>query len=434
MIKIICNYSAIIVTAIFILLPGQALPQKSGSDEYISLYKNDNYAKALEVINKKLDDFYITRVEDKRIPTGFISLKDAAKEVDLKMVFRNRKAEPFFIEDKSDISSLHLYAGRCHLKLKNYDNSLNHYVQALRFKKTEINKDDVIYYEISQVFLKGDYFNAYINALETASSLNMNNFAYSLELGRALYRTGMKKRAIYHLERYLNGADKPMSPELYLMMGNLYEDIGKYLETEKYYIKYLQQKPNDGSIQFALGHIAYLRTGNYPLALQALDRALALLSKKEIFKLSKSYEYKADISLNELEFEDAFRFYSETIKYQDQIAREIVLKKSEITDLSGKIRNLKSSLLRAENFDEFTKYESLMDARGLKEAELRQIENEYSKLNTGKVRWNIAYSLERMEKLNDAIKYYRDAVAFNYNTNQARNKIINLELKIKRGY
>jgi hypothetical protein len=39
-----------------------------------------------------------------------------------------------------------------------------------------------------------------------------------------------------------------------------------------------------------------------------------------------------------------------------------------------------------------------------------------------------------MDKLNEAIQYYRETIAFDYNPNQARKKIINLELKIKRGY
>ncbi|HNW30975.1 MAG TPA: tetratricopeptide repeat protein, partial [Spirochaetota bacterium] len=368
------------------------------------------------------------------IPTGFITMKDVSKDVDLKMLFRNRKAEPFLIEDKPDISILHLYAARNYFKLTNYDYSLNHYIQCLRFKKVEEKKDDIIYYEIAQVFKKGNYINAYVNFLETASSLNMDNYSYSLELGRALYRTEMKKRAIYHLERYLSGTDEPFSSELYLMLGNLYEDIGKYLETEKYYIKYLEKKPDDGNIHFALGHIAFLRTGNYPLALTSLERALALLPEKEIFKKSKTYEYKADIALQELEFENAVRFYTETIKYQKRIDDEIKGKKIEISGLNEKIRNLKSNLLKVENFEQYEEYENLMDEKGKKEAELRQIENEYNKLNAGKVRWNIAYSLERLEKLNEAIAYYRDAISFDFNSNQARKKIINLELKIKRGY
>lgn len=419
----------------FIILPtAPSLSQNTIPDDYISLYNSGNYAKSLESINKRLDEFYITRVEDKRIPTGFITMKDVAKEVDLKKLFRNRKAEPFLIEDKPDISQLHLYAARNYFKLTNYHYSLNHYIQALRYKKMEEKKDDVIYYEIAQIFKKENYFTAYINYLETASSLNTDNYSYSLELGRALYRTPMKKRAIYHLEKYVNTTSEPLSPELYLMLGNLYEDISKYLETEKYYIKYLEKKPDDGNIQFALGHIAYLRTGNYPLALQSLDKALKLMPEKEIFKISKSYEYKADISLQELEFADAIRFYTETIKYQETIAGNVKNKKNEIADLDSKIQMLKSSLLRVENFEKYEEYENLLDEKGKKEAELRQIENEYNKLNAGKVRWNIAYANERLEKLNDAIKYYRDAMTFEYNSNQARKKIINLELKIKRGY
>ena len=446
--KIQKNVSRWPVAIVFVIIffTAQAASPQPGPEEYTDLYNSGNYAKTLELINKKLEEFYITRVEDKRIPTGFITMKDASRDVDLKMLFRNRKAEPFLIEDNPAVSALHLYAARCYFKLSkdntslsyyktsNYDYALNHYIQTLRYKKIEEKKDDVIYYEISQVFKKGGYFDAYVNYLETASSLNMDNYAYSLELGRALYRTGSKKRAIYHLERYINGTDETISPELYLMLGNLYEDIAKYLETEKHYIRYLEKKPDDGHIQFALGHIAYYRTGNYPLAIRSLDRALTLLPEKEIFKRSKTYEYKADISLQELEFENAARFYSETIKYQDAIAGSVSDKKSEIADLNLKIRDLKSNLLRNENFEQYEEYENLMDKKGTLEMELRQIENEYNKLNAGKVRWNIAYSLERMEKLNDAIKYYRDAIAFDYNPNLARKKIINLELKIKRGY
>ncbi len=416
------------------LLTIPALSQVAESEDYISHYSNGNYAKSLEIINKRLNDFYLTRVDDKRIPTGFITMKNVMKDVDLKMLFRNRKAEPFFIEDKPDVSSLHLYAARNYFKLTNFDYSLHHYIQCLRFKKIEDKKDDIIYYEISQIFKKRNHFTAYIDVLETASSLNMDNFDYSLELGRALYRTGMKKRAIYHLERYLSGTDKPLSPELYLMLGNLYEDIAKYLETEKYYIKYLEKKPDDGHIQFALGHIAYLRTGNYALALESLNKALQFLPKNEIFKISKTYEYKADISLQELEFDDAVRFYTETISYQEKISVEVKNKKNEIAELTLKIRNLKSNLLKNENFEQYEEYENLMDIKGKKETELRQIENEYTKLNAGKVRWNIASALERMDKMNEAITYYRNAIAFDYKSNQARNKIINLELKIKRGY
>ena len=408
--------------------------QNPDKENYLDFYNNGNYTKALEIITKKLDDFYLTRVDDKRIPTGFITMKEAAKEIDLKMLFRNRKAELFFIEDNNEVSTLHIYAARCYFKTSAYEKALNHYLQALRYKKIELNKDDAIYYEIAQVFRKANYFNAYINNLETACSLNKQNLSYSLELGTALYRTSMKKQAIHHLERYVNGTEDVIAPELYLMIGNLNEDIGKYLETEKYYIKYLEKKPDDGYKQFALGHIAFMRTGNYPLAISSLDKAITLLPPKEIYRISKSYEYKADIALQELEFKNAAAFYAETIKYQARISEDIKNKNDEIASLNGKIRNLKSSLLRSDNFEQYEEYELLLDDKGKKETELRQIENEYNKLNAGKARWNMAYSYERMGDYLTAIKYYRDVISYDYNANQARKKIINLELKIKRGY
>jgi tetratricopeptide (TPR) repeat protein len=429
------NIKTFYVTVISACVMSVALAaQNPDKDNYLDFYNSGNYAKALETIAKKLDDFYLTRVDDKRIPTGFITMKEASREIDLKRLFRNRKAERFFIEDNNEVATLHTFAARCHFKMSGYEKALNHYLQALRYKRIEVNKDDVIYYEIAQVFRKANYFNAYINNLETASSLNKQNLTYSLELGTALYRTAMKKQAIHHLERFVNGTEDVIAPELYLMIGNLNEDIGKYLETEKYYIKYLEKKPDDGYKQFALGHIAYMRTGNYPLAISSLDKALALLPSKEIFRISKSYEYKADIALQELDFKNAATFYAETIKYQAHISEDIKNKNDEISTLNAKIRNLKSALLRSDNFEQYEEYELLLDDKGKKETELLQIENEYTKLNAGKARWNMAYSYERMGDYPTAIKHYRDVISFDYNANQARQKIINLELKIKRGY
>ena len=417
-----------------LLLPVFIYPQQAAAPDYRADFNAGNYVKAVEKINKILEDYYSKRVDNKRVPIPYISMKAAAKTVDLKMLFRNRRAEHFFIEDNPEISGLHVYAARCYFKLANLDYSLNHYIQALRYKKVEEKKDDVLYYEMAQVFLKGKFFNAYVNYLEAASALNRDNYSYSLELGRALYRTDKKKTAIFHLERYINAHEESASPELYLMLGNLYEDIAKYLETEKCYIKYLEKKPDDGYIHFALGHIQYLRTGNYPRAIKSLDRALQLLPEKEFFRRSKAYEYKADIIFQELDFESAVQNYSETIRYQNAVADTIKNKQAEIESLTAAIRELKASLLRVEDFEKYEQYENLLDKKGKRETELKQMKSEYDKLNAGKVRWNIAYSLERLEKLNDAIGYYRQCIAFDYNANQARKKIINLELKIKRGY
>ncbi len=425
---------ALFVSSFLLLHSVSAATQKAVDAEYRALFESGSYGKAMEVIEKRLDAYYSTRVDNRRIPLGFITMKAASKKEDLKTLFRNRKAEGFFIEENPEISELHLFAGRCEFKLSRLDHSLNHYIQALRYKKVELKKDDIIHYEIAQVYKRGGYFNAYVNSLEKAGSLNPDNYSYSLELGKALYRTAMKKRAIHHLARYINGTDEAVAPELYLMLGNLQEDIGQFLETEKNYLKYLEKKPDDGRTQFALGHLAYQRTGNYTLAVQSLDKALRLLAEDEIYRRSKIYEYKADMVLSELDFENAARYYLETIRYQDKVAEDIKNRKSEIAGLSTTIRNLKASLLKEENFTKYNEYESLLDVRGKKEFQLKQAESEYNKLNAGKVRWNLAYVLERMDRLDEAVQYYRQTISFDYNPDQARKKIINLELKIKRGY
>jgi hypothetical protein len=435
MIQRVCSMVALCALAAGALLfsTAPAYPQRA-REEYVRLYDGGVYAKALDIINKRLEDFYAARVDNKRVPIRFITMKEASKRADLIELFRNRKAEGFFIEDNPEISALHLYAARCWFKLSNLDYALNHYVQSLRFKSKLVKTDDVIYYEMAQVYKKGGYFNAYVNSLEAASSLNRDDYSYSLELGKALYTTARKKRAIFHLERYVNAADEPVSPGLYLMLANLYEDIGKYLETEKYYVRYLGKKPDDAYIQFALGYIAFKRTGNYPLAIESFDRALRLLPEGEVYRISKIHEYRADIALQELDFDAAVRDYAETIKYQDKISGEIKSKRADIDGLDSKIRTLKSSLLREENFEKYGEYEGLLDAKGKKELELKRLKSEYDKLNAGRVRWNIAYSLERLERLKEAIGYYRESIAFDYQPNLAREKIIKLELKIKRGY
>jgi len=58
----------------------------------------------------------------------------------------------------------------------------------------------------------------------------------------------------------------------------------------------------------------------------------------------------------------------------------------------------------------------------------------YSKLDAGRVRWNMAECHERLGKLDDAIRYYRECIAFDYEPSKARDRVIKLQLKISRGY
>ena len=313
--------------------------------EFIKLYKTGDYKNSLIKINKDLKSEYTNRIDYKKIPTSFITIKNIEKDINLIKIFRERKEKGYFIEDNEKLFTLHLYAARCLFKQKKYNYSKNHYFQSLRFKKLENKKDDIIFYEISQVNKSENHFNSYVNALETAYTLNPDNSEYSRELGLALYRTNKKKKSIFHLERYVNSSPDLKNVEILLKLGNLYEDIGRYLDTEKYYKMYLKKNPDNPQIQFALGYISFKKTGNYPLALSSFNKSIEKLPKADIYRRSKAYEYRADMFYSDLNHQMAIQNYLETIKYQQNVLQNIDKIKKKSSRLGKRISKLKASLI-----------------------------------------------------------------------------------------
>jgi len=424
----------IIFTALLIgiSVPVGAQSEKNGN--FMELYQKGEYQKAIEVLKKDINAEYEKRSAEKRVPSDFISFKRVEEGININDLFRKRQEKGFFIENNEKLFTLHLYAARCSFNLAEYDKSLNHYYQALRFKSLEFNKDDVIYYEIAQVYKKLNLTVNYRRTLETAYSLNPNKYEYSLELGNSLYRTGEKKKAIYHLERYINEQGDSADPDLFLKIGNLNEDIGRYLETVKYYRKYLEKKPDDAHIHFALGYLGYKRTGNYPLALESFQKSLELLPREDILRRSKANEFMADIYRKELDYKRAAELYRKTISYQDEILSDIDKKKKDILKIRDQIAQLKSSLIKRQDFNTFSEYELETDEKGKLEQENKEKNYEFKKLNAGRVRWNLAEAYERQGKLTEAIQYYREAITHDYQSVKAREKIVKLKLKIQRGY
>jgi tetratricopeptide (TPR) repeat protein len=427
---------AVVTMAALLLIPPRVhLNAQDAPPDYIESYSKGDYAKAYETIRKRLLAIYDTRVENKRVPTDFITAKKLEERVNMNDLFRNRVAEGFFIERNIELHTLHLDAARSLFRLERLDEALNHYGQCLRFKELEPEKDDGIIMEIAGVYKKRGDERAYAHALEAAYGLNPRKYEYSLRLGVALYRTAEKKRAIFHLERYLQWRGEGVDdPGLYLMIGNLNEDIGRYLETVRYYREYLAAKPGDGYIHFALGHLAFTRTGDFGLARSSFERALELLPENEIFRRSKAYEYTADMAMKDLDFEKAIRLYGETIVFQDRIKKLLEEKDREIGKLSADIRGVKTSLMKKPDFDTYNQYEFFLEEESRLRLERRERLYSYSKLNAGKVRWNIAECSERLERLDDAMRYYRECIAFDYNSSRARERIVKLQLKISRGY
>jgi len=408
-----------------------------GGEDYLSYFKNNEFQKSYDVITSNLNKIYSQRVEDKRIPAGYIAFSNVGEDVNLLTLFKNRKAKGFFIEDNTELAELHLFAGRCCVKLEKKKDALNHYVQSLRFRNIELMRDDLLFYEIAQIlklYSEPEFFKGYITALEQAYTLNPSQYQYSYELGNSLFSTKEKKKAIFHFKRYLDNSGDQIKPEIYLKLGSLYESIGKFLESEKYYNEYLRLKPDDGDMLFALGYISYFRTGNYILAESSLQRALRLLKEDDIYRRSKSYEYLGDMSYNNLKFNKAISFYMECIEYQEKIFELMNLKKIEREKINLKINKLKEALINEKEFEKYEEYEILIDERNKIDKDVDNYQLEFGKLQPGKIRWSMADSYEKLEKYTEAIKYFREAVKYDYNSNKAREMIIKLQLKIKRGY
>lgn len=402
--------------------------------DFASLYEQGRYEDALRIVNGELDSFYSTRLEDKRIPSDFISMKSDKEDINLNLIFRYRKAKGFFIEDNPKLANLHVSAAACHAALGRRREAISNYTQALRFKNVELGKDDAIYYALSQIYKKAGQFEGYIAALESAFTLNPERYAYSLELGISLAPTTRKTKALYHLERYMNNTDDDIDPSLYLTAGNLNEDLGYYLNTQDYYQKYLSVKTNDGVIHFALGYIAFAKTGSHRLAASSFARALELLPEADIYHRSKAHEYTADMALSDLQFQKAIDHYGETIKYQEQVLERIKSGDAKIKEISERINLRKAEVLKDQNYESFKEYESLEEEKGKLALELNKQRRQYEMLNCGTVRWNTAWAYERIEEYQSAIEFYRQSISFDYRSNDSREKIIKLQLKIKRGY
>jgi tetratricopeptide (TPR) repeat protein len=402
-------------------------------DEIAALFEKQDYKAAAEKASARVAKIYELRGGERLTVAEYDIMKnlESGKRL-LEKAYRERKASGFFIENNEELSSLHLYLARCYHKQGKFDYALNNYLQALRYRIIKPEKDDAVFFEIAQLYRDWNQPDAYARMLEAAYELNPSNPEYSLRLGIALSKTNEKKKSIFHLERYLRSKPAPDDPKLFLMLGNLYEDTGRYLDTVEHYKKYLEKKPDDGYIHFALGFLAYKRTGNFNLAKKSFVEARKFLPEDDILRRSKISEYMGDIHLKDLEFEKAADAYKTTARYQEEILSDIRGKIDEIKKIQDEIKKLKTTV-KGKDESRVAVYEK-QDKKGELELQNKQREYLFTKLNAGKVRWNLAWAHERMGNLDTAIQYYKQAIDFDYDPNGARAKIQKLQLKIKRGY
>lgn len=404
------------------------------NSEISDLVENNKFSDAIVIINKEIEEYYSKNVENKRLPTDFITVESAEEAIDLNKMYRERKNKLFQIEINSKMYFMHLNAAVSYHGMGEFDKAINHYYQALRFTHIEKNKTDEVFFGLSQTYKALKNLKAYRDSLETAYEINPEKAEYSLELGKDLYKSKQVKKSIYHLERYLKLIGEEPDSEIFIMLAGLHEQAGKYLNSLKYYQLYLEKNPENGDIYYALGYAAYYHTGNYDLALKSFAAALKYLDDNEILKKSKCYEYSADIYRKDLKYENAIASYGETKQYELKVKKDLDSLNKELDYIDSQIKELKSGLIKEKNFVQYTQYQFQLSEKDRVQKEIDEKMYEYRKLNSGKVRWNTAICYEKLEEFEKAIEYYRESITFNYKANRSRQRIIKLQLKIKRGY
>lgn len=402
---------------------------------YQQLMAEDEYVQALELINDEIEQINSESVRRKKIPSSFISFATIEDDIDVNKLFRERVLENFYLEENAKLHELHYNAGIAYRKTGEYEKSVSHLYDSLRYKKIEYGKDDKIFYELSQTYKDMEKQTAYHNALEFAFNMNPQNYKYSLELGNALYNTRKKQKSIYHLEQYLSLVDEEsLDSEVYMKLAGLYIDTGKYLRTEEYYRKYLAKDSENGAIYFALGDISYNKTGNFNLALQSFSQALQYLEEDDYIKKSQCHEYTADIYKKRLYYGKAIESYLKAIEEEEIFLQFIDDKRTEIENLQTEIDDLKRQLLKQNDFVKYNEYQFQSQELERLKNEKINLEYQYKKFNSGERRWNLAECYERSEQYDKALVYYEESIRQNFNPNKARDRIKKIRLKLKRGY
>ena len=394
-------------------------------------FASENYIDKLDQLNKILHPERIGKAKKSHPESKFDELDR------LNRPFEERKVSNFFLPENEQLAQTHKLAGMCNEGLRNYNTAINHFVQALRYSQPGKSTDYEIFYKIAQVYKKMDLFKAYCDFMESAINFNPDKTEYCLELGQALAVTSNIKEAVYYLEKYIDSAKDNVNPDIYSFTGRLCENIGKYLDAQKHYIQYLKEKPDDSEIMFALACLAFKKTGNFKLAFESFAKALSQLPEQDIYRRSKCFEYQGDMSIKELNYEDAISFYTQTISYQNQLQSRIGDDEKKSTELDDQIKALKLQIIAEQSlqsFENLKKLDELNDTKGKSDIDLRDLKFQYSRLAPGKVRWNLAGAYESTEQLEESIKYLRECIFYDYNAYESREKILKIQLKIKRGY
>ncbi len=401
--------------------------------DYADLIQQKKFTDALLLIQAKLNEIYSKRSTDKKIPDSYIAIEKIEEGIDLKKIFVERKLQPYFIENNDTLYSLHINAAICYTNIFKYNEAIQHYFQALRFT-TISEKDHSIFYSLALLFKRLKKTNAYLNYLEEAYEIKPDNYDYSLELALNLASGKNKKKSLFHLNRYIQFKGDQTPPELYLTAARCYESIGDYLNAAHHYQSYLKTHPDDAAILFAVGYLSYTKISDMKLAYTSLAKGLSLYDETALTQKGISHSILGDITSMDLNYTESLDHYLKAVAIAQNIQHSIEDKKNSIKELKTKINSVKSTLLDKKDVSLYPEYQSLLDQLGNNELELRHLEHEYNKLNTGELYFKIASIYEITLNYQQAIDWYSKAIASGTKVRESSKKIEKLQLKISRGY
>lgn len=420
----------ILSLAIFSIL---LLYNNSSGQDYSGLIQQKKFTEALQIIQSQLDATYSKRSADKKIPDSYIAIEKIEEGIDLKKLFSERKLQPYFIENNDTLYTLHINAALCYQNIFKYNEAVQHYFQALRF--TIITEEDhSIFYSLALLFKRLKKNEAYLNYLEEAYEIKPDNYDYSLELALALAAGKNKKKALFHLNRYIQSKGSETPPELYITAANCYESIGDFINAGRHYQLYLNNHPDDADIQFALGYLAFTKISDMKLAYASLLKGLSLYDEADLIRKGISHSIIGDITGMDLNYTESLTHYLKAVQISERIQKSIEDKKNSIEGIKSKINIIKSALLDKKDISLYPEYHSLLDELGNNEIKLRMLEHEHSKLNTGELYFKIATIYENTTQYQQAIEWYNKAIASGTRIRESSKKIEKIQLKISRGY
>ena len=402
---------------------------------YQELIDAEEFEKAQKKISDRITEINSKNTKNKRIPSNFISFVAIEQEIDVNSLFNERTVENFLIEDNPELHKLHFDAAVVNYKLKEYKRAASYLHQSLRYKPIEYKKDDKLFSLMSQIYLNIGNITAYRNSLELAFKLNPAISEYSKDLGLSYYESSNKKKAIYYLENYVKLESYEIEDKkIFVKIANLNADIHRNLEAQKYYLLYLEKGGDDYDMYYVVGNLAYNETGNLDLAQTCYMQVVQNMSDEESLKKSKSMEHLGDIAYKKMYYTAALEWYLQSIELEKGYRDNLEKKRNEIKELEEKISKLKIELLKSNNYVQYNEYQFLrQELTRLKREEI-QLNYELRKHASGKRRWKTAIVYEQTEQLNKAIDYYRESIKLDYKSNEARERIEKIQLKINRGY